>query len=242
MSTKINTRAITKWIGTVQRIGDSYIRLVADGVGDESQQIAEWTHDQLVDIEAWSVDVAELAQSDAEARGISTRYALQHVVDGRTRQTHPIRVKVESERESTEATLDGSTASIITQLQRHLERSNAQLGQLAGNAVNTTERAMQALARSYVVIEQQQRTIAEQAAKLAKREKPASEAEEPDQFVEFIKTVVAHKMGLPEGGASSAAKKPILDALGLPEDTDLKKVGAMLRLALAEPETQESGH
>jgi hypothetical protein len=237
---KPSGKPLAKWLRSIRPTESSVLRLAAETIGEELQVITEWTPADVQIIEGWAEDVAELAHNDAESRGTSTRYQVQHVRDDRVVHSHPLRVRVDAEKDES-AQFDGTTASLLQQQQRHLERMAGLVSSMAQKAQESQASSLALLGKSYVMLDVATRRNAELEAENAKlrHKSKVAEKEEPDHFAQLIEMVMAHKLGAP-GGKSGIAKQ-LLGELGLPEDTDPKKIGALLRMAVTEDDGTDGG-
>lgn len=159
MAGKHNTgtaKGVLVWYRQQRWTDASTIELFA--VPLEGQQlVASWTlADVRADLERWSTDVDELATSDAAGRDTTTRYELRHSDEaGKVRGTSHLRRVVAVEQDETgEPKPTGDLLSINVQLQKSLERANAQVIESSRIATQTAAAAIEAQKASLVMLSQ----------------------------------------------------------------------------------------
>lgn len=167
----------------------------------EGQQlVASWTiGDVRADVERWTTDVDELATSDATGRDTTTRYELRHVDEaGKVRGTsHLRRVVAEEVDEAGEVKPTGDLLSINVQLQKSLERANAQVIESSRVATQTAAAAIEAQKASLVMLSQaytligglQASNVELHADKLDAKPAPAQPSAGDEAFRELIKII-----------------------------------------------------
>ncbi len=205
-------KGIQVWFRSLMTTDESRVELVAVAL-EGPQLVTEWSKSEVVrDLEAWSNQVDELALNDAQARDLTTRYELRHLVGDRMRGVFHLRRVVERDPEESSQMHMGpahDAAGMIRQLSLSLERAHAQVidsarvaTSTANAAIASQQAALATLAQSYLLIERLQDRIRVQ--------EPEPEAPKPPSagdvaFQEVIKQVTPMLVGKLMASATSEA-------------------------------------
>jgi hypothetical protein len=171
---------------------ESTFELWAANLGEPAQQVACWTLAEAVaDHAAWCETVVTLADSDMEGRGQSTRYELRHMRGDTLRQVTHLRRVLSSE--SVEApALDGSTSSVLMQLQRQNERLVNAIVDREKSSASTIASMQLALRQATEIIDNQQKVMVAMAAERVEGAMPGQASGKPDFAKEMLETIAPH--------------------------------------------------
>lgn len=226
--------AVRRWVRELGRDVER-VTLCAELMTSSGEEVASWgaattlvtpadpDSEQIIGFrdKGWTERVWELAQGDAEGRGQSTRYSVRaYSLDGNVRSKSYLQVSVTKSGADDEVKLDGSTASVIAQLQRgqadaikavmdmvkltqaSATNTNALITQLTGRLKEQEETISKLVdLRTSEKIE-----VGEQLAKLEDERRNATKSSNPfdDEFRKLVEMAAPH---LVQGALEFASEK-----------------------------------
>lgn len=163
MSSKANTgtiKGIAVWYRQQRWSDGARVELHAVPM-EGAQLVSSWSVPEIRQgVDLWTEEVDAVASTDATGRETSTKYELRNIDDeGRVRGIMHLR-RVVAPRDGDDDTKPTGTAeSIIQQLQRSLERANAQVIESARVAVQVAQSAVDSQRASMALLGQAYQTI-----------------------------------------------------------------------------------
>jgi len=163
MSSKANTgtiKGIAVWYRQQRWSDGARVELHAVPM-EGAQLVSSWSVPEIRQgVDMWTEEVDAVASTDATGRETSTKYELRNIDDeGRVRGIMHLR-RVVAPRDGDDDTKPTGTAeSIIQQLQRSLERANAQVIESARVAVQVAQSAVDSQRASMALLGQAYQTI-----------------------------------------------------------------------------------
>ena len=154
--------SVSGWIANVRCGPDSRFVLFAVQLDGTRQLVHEWEPAEVTtDVKRWSEFACGVATDDAHARGAATRYELTHFRGDTPKATCRLFRNARRDDDEDAPALDGSHASIITQLQRHNERTAQMMVDMARAQTIATTSQNQALAAAFAMMQSMARELHE---------------------------------------------------------------------------------